>query len=91
MKSDMPRRALGAFLLLTACAGVPQSNWDARIGQSSLADATRELGPPESCSGLDDGGTVCAWTTLKTKDRIEKLVLTFTPQGRLATATQVRL
>ncbi len=84
--------AIASLFMLTACGGMAQTNnWDARIGESSLEDATRELGPPESCSGLDDGGTVCAWTTLKTKDRIEKLVLTFSPQGRLATATQVRL
>ena len=83
--------AMGAFCTLAACAGVAQTDWQARIGHSSLEDAKRELGPPESCSGLDDGGTACSWTTSKSKDRIDKLVLTFGRNGQLATATHVRL
>ncbi len=83
--------AMSIVCTLTACAGMAQTDWQARIGHSSLDDAKRELGPPESCSGLDDGGTACSWTTSKSKDRIEKLVLTFGRNGHLATATHVRL
>jgi hypothetical protein len=88
---DMRGMALGVWCLLAACAGVPQTDWQTRIGHSSLDDVKRELGPPESCSGLDDGGTACSWTTSKSKDRIDKLVLTFGSNGQLATATHVRL
>jgi hypothetical protein len=87
----MTRMAMGVFCSLAACAGAPQTDWQSQIGQTSLDDAKRELGPPESCSGLDDGGTACSWTTSKSKDRIDKLVLTFGRNGQLATATHVRL
>jgi starvation-inducible outer membrane lipoprotein len=77
---------------LAACAGVNQkSQWQGRIGQDSLEDATRALGAPESCVGLDGGGTVCSWTKAKGQDWIEKRVLTFDAQGRLATMDDVRL
>jgi hypothetical protein len=88
-------KLLALVVLLTclaACAGVDQkSHWQGRIGADSLEDATRALGAPESCVGLDGGGTVCSWTRSKGKDAIDKLVLTFDAQGRLATADDVRL
>lgn len=83
---------VACLIFLGACAGTAQkSYWQGRIGQDSLNDATRELGAPESCVGLDGGGTVCSWTKSKGQDWIEKLVLTFDAQGRLATADDVRL
>jgi pimeloyl-ACP methyl ester carboxylesterase len=77
-------------MLLAACAGMSQTDWQTRIGRDSLTDVTRELGRPESCIGLDDGGTACSWLTAKDKERVEKLILTFTPNGKLSTFNQVR-
>jgi hypothetical protein len=77
------------LLLLTACAGTANSDWQPRIGRFSLDDAKRELGHPESCVGLDDGGTACSWTTAKSRDEVDKLVLTFGPNGKLATFNNV--
>ena len=87
----MRRIAVVAFLmLLVACAGAAgNAGWQGRIGQYSLDDAKRELGSPESCVGLDDGGTACSWTTSKGEEAIDKLVLTFGPAGKLATANNV--
>jgi len=76
-------------LLMAACAGATGADWQARIGHFSLDDATRLLGAPESCAGLDNGGTACSWTTARSGDSIDKLVLTFDPQGTLATADHV--
>ena len=86
----MRRIAVVAFLmLLVACAGTAgNADWQGRIGQYSLDDARRELGSPESCVGLDNGGTACSWTTSK-GEAIDKLVLTFGPAGKLATANDV--
>lgn len=79
------------FSLLASCAGsLGTTDWQAKIGHDSLDDATRELGAPESCAGLDDGGTACSWTRARGTNWIEKLVLTFDRQGRLATANEVR-
>ena len=84
--------AIVTFLaLLAACAGGGvTSDWHARIGEYSLNDTKRELGSPESCVGLDDGGTVCSWTLSKGKEGVDKLVLTFGPDDKLATANNVR-
>jgi hypothetical protein len=77
--------------LVAACAGTAgKTDWQAKIGHDSLEDATRVLGVPESCAGLDDGGTACSWTRARGTNWIDKLVLTFDPQGRLATANEVR-
>lgn len=75
--------------LLTACASTAGSDWHTRIGLFSLDDAKRELGHPESCVGLDDGGTACSWTAAKSRDEMDKLVLTFGPNGKLATFNKV--
>jgi hypothetical protein len=75
--------------LLTACAGTADGDWQQRIGRFSLDDAKRELGHPESCVGLDDGGTACSWTTGKSRNEMDKLVLTFGPHGKLATFNNV--
>lgn len=85
--------ALAACLMLVAaCAeSAGKTNWQARIGHDSLDDIKRELGPPESCVGLDDGGTACSWTRSVGKDVIDKLILTFDQRQRLATADEVRL
>jgi hypothetical protein len=79
------------LMLLAACAGdaARRIDWQAKIGHYTLDDAKRELGAPESCVGLDDGGTACSWTTSKGVDAIDKLVLTFTPNSKLATANNV--
>lgn len=86
----MKRLAMGAFLiLLAACAGTAESkDWQTRIGHYSVDDAKRELGHPESCVSLDDGGTACSWAT-KSRDGTDKLVLTFGPNGKLATFNNV--
>jgi hypothetical protein len=77
--------------LVAACAGTTaKTDWQAKIGHDWMEDATRALGTPESCAGLDDGGTACSWTRARGTDWIEKLVLTFDPQGRLATANEIR-
>lgn len=82
--------AVAFLMLVSACAGsVGKSDWQARIGHSSMDDAKSELGSPESCVGLDDGGTACSWTISKRKDGVDKLVLTFDPNGKLATANKV--
>ena len=87
----MKRLALATFLMLvTGCASTAESNWQPKIGRYSVEDAKRELGHPESCIGLDDGGTACSWTTAKSKWAIDKLVLTFGPNGKLATFNNVR-
>lgn len=79
--------------LLGACAGSAGKtmDWQARIGHDSLEDVQRQLGPPESCVGLDDGGTVCSWTRSTGANRTDKLILTFDQKARLATADEVRL
>jgi hypothetical protein len=87
----MKRLALAAFLvLLTGCVSTAEKDWQPKIGRYSMDDAKRELGHPESCIGLDDGGTACSWTTAKSKEAIDKLVLTFGPNGKLATFNNVR-
>ena len=78
------------LMLLAACAGAAQTDCQTRIGRDSLNDVTRELGRPESCIGLDDGGTACSWLTAKDRDRVEKLILTFSPNGKLTTSNQVQ-
>ena len=85
-------RLIWTFLivLIAGCAGAAQTDWQARIGRDSLNDVKRELGHPESCIGLDDGGTACSWLTAKDRDSIDKLILTFSPNGKLATSNQVR-
>jgi hypothetical protein len=75
--------------LLTACVSAAERDWQPRIGLYSVEDAKRELGHPESCIGLDDGGTACSWTTAKSRDGIDKLILTFGPNGKLATFNNV--
>ena len=86
----MKHLACATYLaLLTACASTAGSDWQPRIGLFSLDDAKRELGHPESCVGLDDGGTACSWTTVRSRDEMDKLVLTFGPNGKLATFNNV--
>ena len=87
---DMNRLASAAFLtLLTACASTSENDWQTKIGQYSFNDAKRELGHPESCIGLDDGGTVCSWLKAKDRENRDKLILTFSPNGKLATFNHV--
>ena len=81
--------AVACLLLLTACTATAQTDWQKKIGRYSLDDVTRELGRPESCVGLDDGGTACSWLTAREKERVDKLILTFSPNGKLATSNQV--
>ena len=78
------------MVLIAGCAGTAQTDWQTKVGRYSLDDVKRELGHPESCIGLDDGGTACSWLTTKDRDRIDKLILTFSPNGKLATSSQVR-
>ena len=77
------------MLLIAACAGAVQTDWQTRVGRASLDDVKRELGHPESCIGLDDGGTACSWLTARDRDSIDKLILTFSPNGKLATSNHV--
>ena len=77
-------------MLIAGCAGTAQTDWQTKVGRYSLDDVKRELGHPESCIGLDDGGTACSWLTARDRDNIDKLILTFSPNGRLATSNQVR-
>jgi hypothetical protein len=81
--------AAACLFLLTACASTVETDWQTKIGRYSLDDVKRELGHPESCIGLDDGGTVCSWLTGKNRERIDKLVLTFGTNGKLATSNRV--
>ena len=78
------------MLLIAGCVGAVQTDWQTRVGRYSLDDVKRELGHPESCIGLDDGGTACSWLTARDKERLEKLILTFSQNGKLATSNQVR-
>ncbi len=78
------------LMLLAACVSTMAQDWDTKIGHYSLDDAKRELGHPESCVGLDDGGTACSWLTAKDRGSRDKLVLTFSPRGKLATSNQVQ-
>ena len=81
------------LMMLPGCTSVGSmgtADWQSRIGQYSLDDATHELGPPESCVDLDDGGSACSWTRSKGTDLIDRLVLTFDLKKRLATASDVR-
>ena len=85
--------AIACLILLAACAATGASNgdqyWQGQIGRISLDDVIRKLGPPESCVGLDNGGKACSWTTFRSKERVDKHVLTFDPKGQLATADMV--
>ena len=76
-------------IFLAACAGVDGTDWQSKVGHYSLDDARRELGNPESCVGLDNGGTACSWTKSRTKESIDKIVLTFAPNGQLTTVNKV--
>jgi hypothetical protein len=78
------------LVLIAGCAGTAQSDWQTRVGRYSLDDVTRELGRPESCIGLDDGGTACSWLTARDRDSMDKLILTFSANGILATSNHVR-
>jgi hypothetical protein len=81
-------------MTVAACAStggsIGQSDWQSKIGHYSLDDAKRELGPPESCVDLDDGGSACSWTRSKGTDVIDRLVLTFDFKKQLSTANDVR-
>jgi len=82
-----------SFMVFTACSSagsIGGTDWQGRIGQYSLDDAKRELGPPESCVDLDEGRSACSWTTSKGPEWIERLILTFDLRKRLATANNVR-
>jgi hypothetical protein len=80
-------RMLVPISLLSGCAsGIEKNDWEHKIGHYSLDDAKRELGSPESCVGLDDGGTACSWP-MRNAEKGGKLVLTFGPTGQLATAS----
>ena len=82
---------IASFTLLTACTGTAlKKDWQTKIGHYTLEEAKIELGSPESCVGLDDGGMACSWTTSKAKNAIDKLVLTFGPHGKLSTANKVQ-
>ena len=84
-EAEMKFLSIVAFLMLLAgCAG------DSAPDHYTLDDAKRDLGVPESCVGLDDGGTACSWTTSKGRETIDKLVLTFNPASQLTTANNVR-
>ncbi|HEU4686293.1 MAG TPA: hypothetical protein VFS39_17435 [Nitrospira sp.] len=85
----LPLFILAGAIFFGCAAGPDTLNWQSRIGRFSLDDAKRELGPPESCVGLENEGTACSWTRFKSKDQIEKLVLTFHSNGVLATASDV--
>ncbi|HET8670898.1 MAG TPA: hypothetical protein VFM05_09825 [Candidatus Saccharimonadales bacterium] len=77
-------------LLLSACTATSEMNdWQQRIGQYALEDAKRDLGFPESCVGLDDGGTACSWR-MKSAAKVARLILTFGPTGQLATVNDVQ-
>jgi hypothetical protein len=78
------------MVLIAGCAGTVQTDWQTKVGRYSLNDVTRELGRPESCIGLDDGGTACSWLTARDRDNIDKLILTFSPNGTLVTSNHVR-
>ena len=86
----MERLVLATFLVLSpACISTAEHDWQPKIGLYSVDDAKRELGHPESCIGLDDGGTACSWTTAKSRDGMDKLVMTFGSNGKLATFNNV--
>ena len=78
----MERLALAACLALsTACVSTAERDWQPKIGLYSMDDAKRELGHPESCIGLDDGGTACSWTAAKSREGMDKLILTLGRTG----------
>ena len=84
-----------SLMMLVACTesagSIGTSDWQGRIGQYSLDDAKRELGPPDSCVDLDAGGSACSWTRAKGREWIERLILTFDLKKQLASANNVRL
>ena len=85
--------AVAYVMMLAACTNagsLGKPDWQSRIGQYTLDDAKRELGPPESCVDLDDGGSACSWTTSKGPDLIDRLILTFDLKKQLATANDIR-
>jgi hypothetical protein len=79
------------LLCVAACGGgSSRTDWQARIGHASLDEVSRDLGPPESCVALDDGGSACSWRRSASKDVISKLIFTFDERNRLATVNEVR-
>jgi hypothetical protein len=87
----MKRLACATFLiLLTACVTTAERDWQGQVGRYSVDDVKRELGHPESCIGLDDGGMACSWTTAEGRDGVDKLILTFGSNGKLATFNNIR-
>jgi hypothetical protein len=76
-------------MLIAGCVSIPERDWQTRIGHYSVDDVKLDLGHPESCIGLDDGGTACSWITAKGRDGIDKLVLTFGSNGKLTTSNRV--
>ena len=82
------RTWLAFVFSMAACATVIEVDWQPRIGHFSLDEARHELGAPESCVGLDDGGNACSWRG-SSVGGMDKLILTFDPKGQLATANKV--
>ena len=85
---------LSSVLFVTVslgCSAIDETHdWQPRIGHYSLNDAKQELGDPESCVGLDDGGTACSWRSGKSKDGFNnRLVLTFDQARILSTFNNV--
>lgn len=78
-------------LCFSGCSGGgTRTDWHARIGQVSLEEITRDLGQPESCVGLDDGGSACSWRRAPDNAGPATLILTFDRSQRLATVNEVR-
>ena len=86
---------VSCLMVLAACTedagGIVKTDWQGRTGHYSLDDAKRELGLPESCVELDDGGSACSWTTSKGREWIDRLILTFDLKKQLVSANRVRL
>lgn len=76
------------YLVMAACAQMAITDWQKRIGHFSLDEAKQNLGAPESCVNLDHGGKACSWR-VSTRGTSDRLVLTFTAAGQLATADTV--
>jgi len=72
--------ALILFITLFGCAGI---DWDNRVGQYTYDEAVKEYGPPDNSSKLTNGNMVYSWVTGQGSNWTDKLILTFTPEGKL--------
>ena len=87
----MKTKLIFLVLLVLFFTGCASTNWDSRVGSYTNDQAILEYGPPDNKSQLSDGQVVYSWTTAHGLNWTDKLIMTFSQNGRLISAKEKRL